>query len=31
VVERAPDWLACRGSKWVLRIDERGLRHESDG
>jgi hypothetical protein len=30
VVESAPDWLSCRGSKWVLRIDEHGVRHESD-
>jgi len=29
VVERAPDWLQCRGSKWVLRIDGRGVRHEA--
>jgi hypothetical protein len=30
VVERAPDWLQCRGSKWVLMIDEDGVKHESD-
>jgi len=30
VVEVAPDWLQCRGSKWVLRIDENGVRHESE-
>jgi hypothetical protein len=30
VVERAPDWLQCRGSKWVLLIDENGVRHESE-
>ena len=29
-VEPAPDWLTCRGSRWVLRIDENGVRHESD-
>jgi hypothetical protein len=29
-VEQAPDWLTCRGSKWVLRIDSKGVRHESD-
>jgi len=29
-VERSPDWLQCRGSRWVLRIDENGVRHESD-
>lgn len=30
VVERAPESLACQGSVWCLRIDENGLRHESD-
>jgi hypothetical protein len=29
-VERPPDWLARQGSRWVLRINERGVRHESD-
>ncbi len=29
-VERSPDWLQCRGSRWVLRIDQHGVRHESD-
>ena len=29
-VERAPEWLACHGSKWVLRIDDGGVRHQSD-
>jgi hypothetical protein len=29
-VEPAPDWLRCNGSKWVLKIDENGVRHESD-
>ena len=29
-VERSPDWLQCRGSRWVLRIDSHGVRHESD-
>lgn len=29
-VEKSPEWLRCRGSKWVLRIDENGVRHESD-
>jgi hypothetical protein len=29
-VEPAPDWPCCRGSRWALRIDERGVRHESD-
>jgi hypothetical protein len=30
IVERSPDWLQCRGSRWVLRIDNDGVRHESD-
>jgi hypothetical protein len=30
VVESAPTWLACRGSRWVLRIDHMGVRHESE-
>jgi len=30
VVEPSPDWLQCRGSRWVLRMDENGCRHESD-
>ena len=29
-VEYAPAWLKCNGSKWVLRIDENGVKHESD-
>lgn len=29
-VAPAPDWLACNGSRWVLEIDEHGVRHESD-
>ena len=29
-VEPSPDWLRCNGSRWVLRIDEHGVRHESD-
>jgi hypothetical protein len=29
-VESAPEWLSCRGSRWVLRIDARGVHHESD-
>lgn len=31
VVEVAPSWLQCNGSKWVLRIDQNGVRHKSDG
>jgi hypothetical protein len=30
VVEPAPAELACRGSRWVLRIDADGVRNESD-
>jgi hypothetical protein len=30
IVEAAPDWLACKGSRWVLRIDSNGVRHESE-
>jgi hypothetical protein len=30
VVERSPEWLQCRGSRWVLRFDENGITHESD-
>ena len=29
-VERPPEWLSCNGSRWVLRIDHNGIRHESD-
>jgi hypothetical protein len=29
-VEHSPDWLQCKGSRWVLRIDRNGVRHESD-
>lgn len=29
-VESSPEWLRCRGSRWVLRIDRNGVRHESD-
>jgi hypothetical protein len=29
-VHPSPDWLQCRGSKWVLMIDEEGVYHESD-
>ena len=28
-VERSPEWLGCHGSRWALRLDERGVRHES--
>jgi hypothetical protein len=30
VVEQAPQWLACKGSRWVLRIDANGVRNRSD-
>jgi hypothetical protein len=30
VVEPSPDWLSCNGSKWVLKIDSNGVRHESE-
>jgi hypothetical protein len=30
VVERPPWSLRCRGSKWVLKIDSNGVRHESE-
>lgn len=30
VVEPSPDWLQCKGSRWVLHIDARGVCHESD-
>jgi hypothetical protein len=29
-VERSPRELSCNGSRWVLMIDENGVRHESD-
>ena len=29
-VEPSPDWLACNGSKWCLKIDTDGVRHQSD-
>ena len=29
-VEASPEWLKCTGSKWVLRIDEGGVRNESE-
>ena len=30
IVERSPKWLKCNGSKWVLRLDQNGVRHASD-
>jgi hypothetical protein len=29
-VEPSPDWLQCKGSRWVLKIDQHGVRRESD-
>lgn len=29
-VEPAPSWLRCNGSRWVLKIDENGVRHQSE-
>jgi hypothetical protein len=29
-VEHSPEWLQCKGSKWILRIDENGIYHESE-
>lgn len=29
VVEPSPAWLQCDGSRWALRINEQGVRHES--
>ena len=29
-VEPSPDWLQCNGSRWVLRIDANGVRHQSE-
>jgi hypothetical protein len=28
VVRPLPKWLRCNGSRWVLEIDERGVRYE---
>lgn len=30
IVIRSPEWLQCRGSKWSLDLDGRGIYHESD-
>jgi hypothetical protein len=29
-VDESPEWLQCNGSKWVLKIDGDGVRHESE-
>jgi hypothetical protein len=30
IVAPSPPSLACRGSRWILKIDENGVRHQSD-
>lgn len=30
VVIASADWLQCKGSRWALKIDQQGVRHESD-
>jgi len=30
IVEPSPDWLQCKGSRWALRLDARGVCHQSD-
>ena len=30
VVEPSPEWLQCDGSRWALRIDEHGVRHQRE-
>jgi hypothetical protein len=30
IVERSPHWLACNGSKWILKVDSSGVRHQSE-
>ena len=30
IVEPSPRELRCNGSRWILRIDENGVRHDSD-
>lgn len=30
IVEPSPEWLRCRGSRRVLRLDENRVCHESD-
>jgi hypothetical protein len=29
-VEPSPEWLQCNGSRWALKIDQNGVRHDSD-
>lgn len=30
VVEPSPGWLQCNGSRWALRINEHGVRHQPE-
>jgi hypothetical protein len=30
VAEHSPEWLQCHGSKWILRIDENGVYHQTE-
>ncbi|MBW3570521.1 MAG: hypothetical protein KY467_05400 [Gemmatimonadetes bacterium] len=30
VVEPSPEWLQCNGSRWALRIDQHGVRHQTE-
>lgn len=30
VVEPSPEWLQCNCSRWALKIDAKGVRHQSD-
>jgi len=30
IVEPSPAWLRCNGSRWALRIDRNGIKHESE-
>jgi hypothetical protein len=30
LVEPSPESLRCKGSRWILKIDQNGVRHESD-
>jgi len=29
-IMRSPEWLQYEGSKWCLKVDDRGVHHESD-
>jgi hypothetical protein len=30
IVGPTPPWLSCRGSRWILNIDEHGVRSQSE-